>query len=174
MDSMDGFDTSRSSTSDNFSFLDSEDSLTALCTACEPHPPDVHPHDDFDAPNQSDVLHQPLYDGANLTTLESSVLLMQFSIRHRLSKAALGELLQLVMTHLPESSQCTPTTYKLKQIFTSKFFQDVTPTKQYFCTTCEKLLPSSETCKREGCCGAPAKEFIYLPLDTQIKHKIEG
>ncbi len=167
---LDESETSDSSNLETFSFTDSEDGVEVhelLTLAPELHPglgprPGEHaPHDPLD--NEiPDNLSQPLYDGANLTTLESSILLLQFSIRHKLSKAALSGFLQLVKTHLPVSSQSVRSTYMLKNLFTSKFFCEVHP---YLCSCCERLLPSSASCDRDDCVGDLTTEFIYVPLD---------
>lgn len=165
--------TNVSTSEDSYSFLDSDESISELTNPLQqasptPDQEPAHPG------HPSDLLSQPLYDGTSLTTLDSSILLLQFSIRHRLSKAALSELLQLVTAHLPSSAQNQRSLYKLKQIFTSTYFRDVTPLTQYLCTCCGKLLQSSTRCHREACEGASTKEFVYVPLDSQIKHKMEG
>ena len=96
-----------SSSSDAFSYLDqSFDELPAN---------ESHPVEETGVPSN---LMQPLYEGADVTVIESSILLLQFSLRHSLSTSALKDLIQLLTLHLPKSSQCSQSKYKLKKLFT--------------------------------------------------------
>ena len=56
-----------------------------------------------------------LYDGSDLTVLESHLVLYQFALRHGISKQALTDLVSLVNIHLPQSAKSAPSFYKLKQ-----------------------------------------------------------
>jgi hypothetical protein len=103
-----------SSSSEDFSYLD--ESIDA--DSCDGLPAfQSRSADETELPSH---LMQPLYEGADVTVIESSILMLQFSIRHRLSTKALGDLIQLLTLHLPKSgsSQCSQSKYKLKKLFT--------------------------------------------------------
>ena len=53
-----------------------------------------------------------LYNGADLTVLESFLLLYQFALRHGISKQALSDLVSLLNIHLP---------HQAKSVIASKF-----------------------------------------------------
>lgn len=50
--------------------------------------------DDAD-PASEEVFNKPLYHGSNITLLESYMMIMKYSLRHSLTKQALGDLLAL-------------------------------------------------------------------------------
>jgi len=61
---------------------------------------------------------EPLYEGADLTILDSFILHYQFALRHSLTKQAFSELIELVSAHIPCSAKST-SVYSLKQFFCS-------------------------------------------------------
>ena len=57
--------------------------------------------------------HTPLYEGAELSVLDSHLLLYQYALRHCLTKQAFMELISLVDTHVPKDSKAASSLYKL-------------------------------------------------------------
>ena len=50
--------------------------------------------------SSNDEMYQPVYPGAELTVLESYLLLFQYSLRHSLTKKAFSELLEVVFANV--------------------------------------------------------------------------
>ena len=59
------------------------------------------------------TLYQPLNEGAKLSILDSYFRLMQFSLRHSLTKQAFSDLLNVIGAHLP--AKPTISAYRLKK-----------------------------------------------------------
>ena len=119
----------------------------------------------------SEFLH-PLYDGADLNVIDSYLLLLQYSLRHSLTKKAFSELIQLVSVHLPSASKSAESLHKLKGIFI-KLFDDIKSVSCKYCSKCHRLLESTTTVCPSGCCVS-IDEFLHIPLKPQLRRKIEG
>ena len=65
--------------------------------------------------------HTPLYEGADLTILDSYLMLYQFALRHCITDTAFSELISLVDTHVPKDAKPATSLYKLRNFFESKF-----------------------------------------------------
>ena len=50
-------------------------------------------------------LCKPLYNGTNLSTRDSYLLIVKYALHHSLSKQAVSDLLNLVAMHLPKTSR---------------------------------------------------------------------
>ena len=62
-----------------------------------------------------------LYPGADLSTLQSYLLLFQFAIRHSLTSKAFTELLQLLIVHLPRGACIPRSVHSFKRFFVDSF-----------------------------------------------------
>ena len=113
---------------------------------------------------------EPLYVGANLTVFESYSLLLQYSLRHGLTKQAFSDLLQLVGTHIPTGSMAS--LYKVKKFFL-ELYGDVTFQLHHCCAVCHSYLESeSATCPQN--CDGSTIEFLSIPISSQLKRRMEG
>lgn len=112
-----------------------------------------------------------IYEGADLTVIDSYILLFQYSLRHSLTKKAFSELIQLVSVHLPHSAKSAESLYKVKGLFL-KMFDDIKQEVYKFCSKCHRLLETTRTCP-SGCCSG-VEEFLHIPLEPQLKRKLEG
>ena len=99
----------------------------------------------------------PLYDSANITILESYLLLYQFALRHSLSKKALSDLLSVLNVHLPEQARSAPSFYRFFQVH----FCDIDSTLKYYCPTCHRPLDSNDSSCPNGC-GSSVSTFTFL------------
>ena len=113
-----------------------------------------------------------LYDGSDLTVLESYLVLYQFALRHGISKQALTDLVSLVNIHLPQSAKSAPSFYKLKQFF-EHHFGDMEAHVHYYCTQCHRLVDSDKSLCPNNC-GSGVSQFVYLPIEPQLRRKLEG
>ncbi len=120
--------------------------------------------------------HTPLYEGAELSILDSHLLLYQYALRHCLTKQAFMELISLVDTHVPKDSKAASSLYKLRKFFEEHFNNTKCQVYEY-CAKCHRLLDSEMTggagCS-SGCGGSTVNQFIYIPMEAQLKKKIEG
>ena len=115
---------------------------------------------------------EPLYPGADLSIFESYLLLLQFSLRHSLTKKAFEELLCLIGSHLPPNAKAATSLHKLKKLFL-EIFPEVHTETHYFCANCHQLLVgAAKTC--ENGCDGQMEDFITIPVAAQLKRKLEG
>lgn len=114
----------------------------------------------------------PLYGGADLSVLDSYILLLQYSLRHSLTKKAFSELIDLVTVHLPPTSKSADSLHNLVGVFT-KLFEDVQPVPCWYCSKCHRSLDSASTNCPSGC-SETSDQFIHVPVGPQLKRKIEG
>ena len=112
---------------------------------------------------------QPLYDGAKLSTFESYLLIMNYSLRHSLTKQAVSDLLNLVGMHLPTSMASH---YKLKNFF-QDLYADIAFKIHYCCSLCHSPFDDAKAVCRHGCDGT-AMEFLTISVEAQLKRKLEG
>ena len=124
----------------------------------------------------------PLYEGSSLTAASSSVLIMKYTMKHNLTREALGDLLSLLKLHCPSPNTCPSTLYHFK-----KHFQDLQykPIMHNFCNNCfqEITVNVSESVGSATCTNSLCKNdltekslssFIELPVELQLKSILES
>ena len=119
--------------------------------------------------------HTPLYEGADLTILDSYLMLYQFALRHCITDTAFSELISLVDTHVPKDAKSATSLYKLRKFFESNF-NDLGSQLYTYCIKCHRLLegdPDLTVCP-SGCGGSQVNKFLYVPIQPQLKKKLEG
>ena len=107
-------------------------------------------------------LRQPLYDGTEVSTWDSYLLIMKYALRHSLSKQAVSDLLNLVALHLPKKS--TISLYKMKKLFLN-LYEDIT---HYCCSGCHSPYSDRDTTCPNSCDSASA-EFLTISVGAQLK-----
>lgn len=116
----------------------------------------------------------PLYEGSDISTEESELLILSFLARYNLPDIALNELLELINCHLPVNAHWHLSKFKLLKKFRS---EDVKV--YYYCPQCENTIIDFSAAHNKKCeeCGyicyqAKLKEarnyFLHLPLKNQI------
>lgn len=120
----------------------------------------------------------PLYEGSALTAHSSSVLILQYKMRHQLTEEALADLLQLIKMHCPIPNQCPASVFLLK-----KHFPNLNYTVQlhHYCSRCMQGVDigrhktcTNELCKTDlGSCDA-ISAFIEVPIECQLKLILES
>ena len=116
--------------------------------------------------------HELLYKEAMIKTSASSVLIMKYAMKHKLTREAIADLLQIVKLHCPSPNNIPSSLFHFKKQF--KDFQY--PIKyHYFCNTCLSEVPKSgEFCTNHDCNHSFAEtnslsSFIELPIGLQLK-----
>ena len=119
-------------------------------------------------------------NGAQISEETGVMLLSSLLTRHKLTNAALSDIISLLRLHLP--ANCTPKSYKS----TYHFMKKVTSMKNNFCGStvvhklCGKCLSklTTENCQDPLCqeveCSVSNITFLELPLDVQIRGFFEG
>ena len=113
-----------------------------------------------------------IYNGAPLTVATSSIMVMQYKLRHKLTDQAVADLLHLLKLHCPNPNQCVPSVYHLK-----KRFQDVNFSIKfhYFCSNCLQGVEKSDThCTNQLCTTKfdsvdNRSSFIEVPIEPQLQ-----
>lgn len=113
----------------------------------------------------------PLYQGADISVLDSYLLLYKFALRHTLTKKAFSELIGIVSTHLPPTARCASSLYSLQKYFET-YFNDLKQEMYEYCKTCHQILTATEC--SNGCTPTCKREFLYIPVEYQLKTKLEG
>lgn len=113
-----------------------------------------------------------IYEGAQITYDESLLLTMAFALRHKISLAAVDDLLELRRIHCPDVNSMVQNISQFQQHFRKLNH----PIKQHFCCpnkNCQVYVSSSvrqkdDTCKvcEEHLCSKAF--FIELPVEEQL------
>ena len=120
-----------------------------------------------------DMRERHLYDGAQINVLESYILMLQFALKHTLTKKVFEELLLLIIAHLPKEAKIPKSIYKLKQYFVALLPKVKITTHQY-CKVCHELLSDSKANCAGNCHPRKVGEFVYVPVGPQIERKLQG
>ena len=137
--------------------------------------PDMDSFREISTSNQEETLrdNQSLYQDSSVTVSESSLLIMAFAVRHKLSGVALEDLLELIHLHCPKPNNCIT---EMKEF--QSFFQALRHPilKHYYCPNivCKVYIGTSEpesgtkcaVCATTLCCSA---YFIEIPVMEQLK-----
>jgi len=115
---------------------------------------------------------KPLYPGAQINVLTSHFLILQFAVQQGLSLSAFSQLLQLISVLLPQQTELSKSVYSLEKFFTD-LFPDITSTLNSYCSSCLQPLHST-VCNRIECIGSHAEKFVTIPLEAQLRRKLEG
>lgn len=114
---------------------------------------------------------KPLYPGAQINVLTSHFLILQFAVQQGSSLSAYSYYsLFLCFCH---SRQNCPKACTLLRSFFTDLFPDITSTLNSCCSSCLQPLHST-VCNRIECIGSHAEKFITIPLEAQLRRKLEG
>ncbi|XP_068727677.1 uncharacterized protein [Montipora capricornis] len=115
----------------------------------------------------------PLYEDSPISVGESSLLLMAFAVRHKLSGVALEDLLELIHFHCPKPNNCI-TELKEFQLFFQALKHPIV--KHFYCSNgvCKVYSGTSQPETGATCtvCGTPlscSSYFIEIPVVEQLK-----
>lgn len=114
----------------------------------------------------------PLYPGSDVTILDSYILLYEYALRHSLTKEAFKELIQLVTVHMPSNAKSAKSVYLLQKFF-EKHFNDTKGKCYYYCMKCHRTL-EDEGAQCPSGCEARINKFLYVPIEAQLKRRLEG
>ena len=123
-----------------------------------------------DDPDLDASLREPLHAGSKLSTWDSYLLIMNYSLRHSLSKQAVKDLLSLVGQHLPKASLSS--LYKLKKCFLD-LYDDISFNVHYCCSGCHSPFEDRHSVCLNGC-SSTATEFLTIPVEPQLKRKLQS
>ncbi len=116
--------------------------------------------------------NSPSNEGSKLSTLDSYLEIMKFSLRHSLTKQAVSDLLSLVGLHLPHTSM--PSFYKFKKFFLD-LYEDISFSTHYCCALCHSTLENANAVCSNGCTGMGTPiEFLTVCVEAQLKRRFQG
>lgn len=126
--------------------------------------------DDFmkndDEKNDDDV---PLYEGANVSKLGALIVIMLFSLRHKLSGQALIDLVKVLRALLPDGHKFVTSAYLLKKYF-ADLFGEPAPKKHSYCGNClGRIRWGQAECTKDKCRNAKKKIEHFLELDLHMR-----
>lgn len=115
---------------------------------------------------------QPVYDGSTLTSKSSNLLIKQYSMKHKLSKEALSDLLKLIQLHCPKPNTVPCTVYQFE-----KQFADLNKSQRlhHFCSFClqgvlqEDIHCSNPFCEREFISPHAKSYFVEISVEDQLQ-----
>jgi hypothetical protein len=117
---------------------------------------------------------KPLYDGAMLTEGVSYFLIARFLLKHKLTNAALGDLLKLIELHCPSPNLCCKSAYFMKKFQNSTGQTGSSCEAHEYCANCyvEIADKGSLSCVK---CRTPIKEasskceFVTISIEDQLR-----
>lgn len=113
-----------------------------------------------------------LYDGSPLTVATSSVFIMKFKAKHKLSNEGLQDLLNLIKLHCPTPNKCIASSY----LFNKQFGKN-TGVSHYFCNSCFQAVDRDvQVCPNELCnsnLSDSRSSFTEVPIIPQLKRLLE-
>ena len=120
----------------------------------------------------------PLYQDSPISVGESSLLLMAFAVRHKLSGIALEDLLELIHFHCPKPNNCI-TELKEFHLFFHALKHPIL--KHFYCPNmiCKVYIGTAQPKSGDNCavCGTPlncSSYFIEIPIMEQLKTILSG
>ena len=105
--------------------------------------------------------NQPIYEGADLTSNQSLLLLMSFILKHQLTDDAVNDFLTIMNLHLPN---VVP---ESKYLFCKKFNYQAFQ-QHYFCGDCTFYFGTSDQCDSDIQCSCQS------PKGIEIAKRING
>ena len=121
---------------------------------------------------------QPLYDGSQISTTTSNILLMTYAKKFNLTQDGFKALIDLIRVHCPKENNCVSTVYKLKSFFRELLSDDGFQTKQVkYCSICQRVVPEHKTaCDVPECSGRhePLISFEHISIKSQLRKLLQG
>ena len=109
-----------------------------------------------------------LYPGSFLTVASSSVLIMKFKAKHKLSNDGLQDLLNLIKVHCPTPNKCITSSH----LFNKQFGKN-SAVSHYYCNSCfQSIDADSQVCPNELCNNILSDSYSYfteVPVIPQLK-----
>lgn len=125
------------------------------------------------------VSHPKLFEGSPLDTLSSNVLIMKYSMKHKLTNDALADLLKLLKLHLPTPNHCSESVYCLRKSL-DQLATGYLHVTHYFCSSCStEVEENCVLCPNPDCETAlvsidSRSSFIEIPIEQQLKKIIDS
>lgn len=131
-----------------------------------------------DEVGEVDPISEPLYEGSDITTTISNILIMTYAKKYNLTQDGFRALIDLIRVHCPKENNCVTSVFKLKSFFCGVLDDDGFQPKQFkYCSVCQGQVPSNETtCGVKGCPGQrqPLIQFDYIPIKHQLRKLFQG
>ena len=115
---------------------------------------------------------QPLYSTSGISAFEYHANVLEFSLKHCLTKCAFEDLLKLITSLLPQPNLASPSIYKQNKFFGNFFDKPATEVHQY-CTSCHHLFELAEVeCPNK--CAGKIERFLLCDIEQQLENTLSG
>ena len=116
----------------------------------------------------------PLYPSSASTLFDYQLTLLQFSLKHCLTKKEFSDLLKLVPSFFPHKHNAISSYFKHKKFWKPLLNESQLIRKHKYCTVCHHLMvdTDNELCPNE--CDTDFENFVMCDLGLQIKMLMEG
>ena len=115
---------------------------------------------------------QPLYSTSEINAFEYHANVLEYSLKHCLTKCAFEDLLKLIASLLPQPNLASPSIYKQNKFF-GNFFDKPSTEKYQYCTSCHHLLDLGEVECPNKCVGK-IECFLLCDIEQQLKNTLSG
>ena len=122
----------------------------------------------MDVGTQSD--DELLYPGSSLT--DAHLLIMQYSLKHSLTKRAQGDLLGMLRVFLPCGHKLPTSFFTIKKFFERRCSEVTQLRNVSYCSRCHSPVTELEDCPNG--CSKPVHDFLYIPVAPQLKRMAKG
>ena len=115
---------------------------------------------------------QQLYSTSEISAFEYHANVLEYSLKHCLTKCAFEDLLKLIASLLPKPNLASPSIYKQNKFF-SNFYDKPSTEKHQYCTSCHHLLDLGEAECPNKCVGK-IECFLLCDIEQQLKNTLTG
>ena len=120
------------------------------------------------------AIFKPLYNGAKMSSFDYHISLIEFTLKHHLTKQGYKDLLVLVTRSLPTPNIAETSEYVMRKYFT-EVFETPQVTGHHYCSKCYYLFESNDpVLQRPNKCNAKHDCFVLFDLAVQLKNKLSG
>ena len=154
--------------------IDSLDSSNSYASDCSSSTSEVASHCSENEWAPDNTIFQPLYNGAKMSSFDYHISLIEFTLKHHLTKQGYKDLLVLVARSLPTPNIAVTSEYVMRKYFTEAF-ETPQVSGHYYCSKCHYLFQSNDSmlqCPNK--CNVKQDRFVLCDLAVQLKNKLSG
>ena len=120
-------------------------------------------------------LFEPLYQGSDMSSFDYHTRLIEFTLKHHLTKQGYKDLLVLVARTLPTPNIAVKSEYVMRKYFHGVLCETPKVTGHHYCSNCHHLFDSNDPmlqCPNK--CNAKTDRFVLCDLALQLKNMLSG
>lgn len=118
-------------------------------------------------------LFEPLYNGSDMSSFDYHTSLMEFTLKHHLTKQGYKDLLVLVARTLPTPNIAVKSEYVMRKYFHGAVCKTPKVTVHHHCSNCHHLFdPNDSILQCPNICNAKTDRFVLCDLALQLKNML--